>query len=312
MFRQLLPLIQRLNDYGALDKINLMYYFLYLLSLLPWRVLYLLSDGFYLLAYYVVGYRKKVVMSNLMIAFPEKSEEERVRIAKDFYHGFLDSFIEMVKFISLKDKDFSKRISGNFDLLNELYATGQNVQLHSAHFFNIEYLNWGIPKYSSFPFIGVYMAVKNKALDKVILDMRRRYGSIMISAVEFRNTFHTYTKQRYALGLAADQTPGSPQAAYWLRFFGKLTPFVTGPEKSSRINNTAVLWVNYYRVRRGYYHAEFTLVTTNPKEFKRGELTRQYVRFLEECIRLRPANYLWSHRRWKWEYKEEYSKLLID
>jgi len=288
-----------------------MYPFLYLLSRLPWWVLYGISDVFYVLAYYIVQYRKKVIMQNLLIAFPKKTEKERIRIAKDFYHNFLDTFIELIKFISLSDKQFSRRISGNFELLAELYSTGQNVQLHSAHFFNIEYLNWGIPKYAPYPFLGVYIPVTSKSLDKIILDMRRRYGSIMISAIDFRNTFHTYAKQRYALGLAADQTPGSPLAAYWLPFFGKLTPFVTGPEKSARINNTAVVWVNYYKVKRGYYHAEFSLVTTNPKEFKRGELTKKYVRFLEDSIEQRPSNYLWSHRRWKWEYKEEYSKQLL-
>src|SRR4051812_29155104 len=131
-----------------------MYALLYLISLLPWRVLYFISDGFYVLAYYIFGYRRKVVMSNLLIAFPLKTEAERTRIAKDFYHNFLDTFVEMVKFLSLSDENFSKRLTGNFDLLTQLYSTGQNVQLHSAHFFNIEYLNWGIPKYSPYPFLG--------------------------------------------------------------------------------------------------------------------------------------------------------------
>ncbi len=289
----------------------LVYGSLYLLSLLPWRILYLLSDFFYVLMYYVIGYRREVVMKNLLIAFPEKTEKERIRIAKDFYHNFLDTFIEIIKFISLSDKQFSKRISGNFELLAALYATGQNVQLHSAHFFNIEYLNWGIPKYSPYPFLGIYMSVKNKAVDKIILDMRKRYNSIMISAAEFKTTFHTYVKKRYALGLAADQTPGHPGAGFWLHFFGKLTPFVSGPEKSARINNTAIVWVHYYKVKRGYYHADFTLVTTNPKEFKRGELTKKYVQFLEESIRKKPSNYLWSHRRWKWDFKPEYEHLVV-
>ncbi|TDH26242.1 lipid A biosynthesis acyltransferase [Segetibacter sp. 3557_3] len=290
----------------------MLYYFLYLLSLLPWRVLYFFSDGLYGFIYYVLGYRRKVVMSNLAIAFPEKTERERTRIAKDFYHNFIDTFFEIIKFLSLSDKDFSNRVSGNFDLLDRIYETGQNVQLHSGHFFNIEYFNWAIPKYTRFPFLGVYMPVSNKAVNKIIFEMRRKYNTIMISAGEFKTTFHTYAKGRYALGLAADQTPGSPDGGLWLHFFGKLTPFVAGPEKSARINNTAVVWVHYYKVKRGYYHADFSLLTTEPQQYGRGELTKEFVRKLEESIRKKPANYLWSHRRWKHPFKEAYRKLVID
>lgn len=251
-------------------------------------------------------------MSNLLLAFPEETEEQRKQIAKDFYHNFLDTFIETIKFLSTSDKQFSKRINGNFDTLTKLYSTGQNVQLHSAHFFNWEYMNWGIPRNTPYPFIGVYLPVENAAFDKIILDMRRRYNSIMLSAHSFKNTFHQLAKNRYALGLAADQNPANPHQSFWLPFFGKLTPFVAGPEKSARINNTAIVFVHYYKVKRGYYKADFELITTTPKEYKRGELTKIYVAHLEDAIRKKPANYLWSHRRWKHEFKEEYRKMLIE
>ncbi|MBA4140565.1 MAG: lipid A biosynthesis acyltransferase, partial [Segetibacter sp.] len=201
----------------------LIYGFLYTCSLLPWKILYFISDCFYFLMYYIIGYRKKVVMNNLLLAFPEKTEEQRKQIAKQFYHSFLDTFIETIKFLSLSDKQFSKRINGNFELLTELYSTGKNVQTHSAHFFNWEYMNWGIPRNSPYPFIGVYLPVKNKAFDKIILDMRRRYNSIMLSAHDFRSSFHQLAKNRYALGLAADQNPANLLQSFWVPFFGKLT-----------------------------------------------------------------------------------------
>jgi KDO2-lipid IV(A) lauroyltransferase len=290
---------------------HLLYGFLYAVSLFPWRVLYFLSDVAYTILYYVVGYRKDVVMKNLLIAFPEKSEQERVRIAKDFYHGFLDTFIETIKFLSISDKQFSRRITGNFDLLNELYKTGQNIQIHSAHFFNWEYMNWAIPKLSTYPFVGVYLPIENKAFNKIILDMRQRYHSIMVSTVNFKTSFHQIAKGRYALGLYTDQNPPFPAQSFWIPFFGKLTPFLPGPEKSARINNTAIVFVQYYKVKRGYYHAEFELLTTTPQEFGRGQLTKKYVAYLEDCLRKRPSNYLWSHRRWKHEFNEEYRKMVV-
>jgi len=287
------------------------YGFLYLISLLPWRVLYFVSDCIYVLIYYVIKYRKQVVMSNLLIAFPEKTENERIKIGKDFYHNFLDTFIETLKFLSLSDKEFSKRLTGNVELLSNLYATGQNVQLLSGHFFNWEYMNWGLARNSPYPLIGVYAPVSSKAFEKVMLKMRSKYNTISVSTEEFKTRFHRLAKDRYALALIADQNPGISEKSYWLPFFGKLTGFVTGPEKSARINNAAVVFAHFYKEKRGYYKVEFELFTTAPQDFARGEITKKYVAFLESCIRKKPANYLWSHRRWKWEFKEEYRKLAI-
>lgn len=250
-------------------------------------------------------------MNNLLLAFPEKSQQQRIRIAKEFYKNFLDTFIETIKFLSISDKQFSERLTGNFELLSDLYKTGQNVQIHSGHFFNWEYMNWGIPKYTPYPFIGVYMPVANRAFNKIILNMRQRYHGILLSTTDFKTSFHQLAKGRYALGLYADQNPSNASQSYWLPFFGKLTPFVAGPEKSARINNAAVVFVHHYRVKRGYYHADFELITTTPKEFGRGQLTKIYVAYIENCIRKIPANYLWSHRRWKHEFKEEYKKQVV-
>ena len=288
----------------------LLYGFLYLISLLPWKILYLLSDAAYVLLYYIINYRRKVVMSNLLIAFPEKTHQQRVKIAREFYHNFLDTFIETIKFISLSDKEFSKRLSGNFELLAALYNTGQNVQLHSGHFFNWEYMNWGLARNTPYPLIGVYLEVTSKAFNKVMLKIRSRYNTILVSTNNFKAAFHNLSKGRYALGLAADQN-ANPYTSYWTPFFGRLAPFVTGPEKSARINNTAVVFVHYYKVKRGYYKADFELITTDPKQFGRGELTKKYVSYIEDCIKKTPSNYLWSHRRWKWEYNEQFRKLVI-
>ena len=290
----------------------IIYPLLYLLSLLPWFVLYLLSDGIYVLIYYVFGYRKDVVMKNLLIAFPEKTEEERVRIAKEFYHNFTDTFIETIKLLSVSDKEFNKRYTSNIEIVNALYDTGINVQLQAGHFFNWEYINLGVARDSRIPFVAVYMPISNKAFDKIIYNLRNRYGTILVPAVDFKTKFHQYVRGRYALGLAADQNPGSPLAAYWVNFFGRLTPFVRGPEKGAKLNNTAVFFGHFYKVKRGYYHIQLELLTDKPRDFEDGKLTQLFASRVEEAIRLKPSNYLWSHRRWKWEFdQEKYGHLVV-
>jgi KDO2-lipid IV(A) lauroyltransferase len=293
-----------------------MYYIIYplfyLLSLLPWRLMYFLSDGIYALVYYVLGYRKEVVMGNLKIAFPEKSEKERVRIAKDFYHNLVDSFIETIKLISMSDRTFAKRYSANGELVKELYATGRNIQFHTAHFFNLEIANLGEARHGVFPIVVIYMPISNKAIDRIIYNLRTRYGSILIPATDMLTKFKQYVPGRYGLVLAADQNPANPLSAYWVPFFGRPVPFVTGPDNSARRNDTIVIFANFYKLKRGYFHVQYEVMTDAPKTFSRGQLTKLFAQKVEAAVRERPANYLWSHRRWRFAYDEEkYGKLLV-
>ncbi|NCI47634.1 lysophospholipid acyltransferase family protein [Sediminibacterium soli] len=291
----------------------IVYPILYLLSLLPWRVLYIISDGLYGLIYYIIGYRKEVVMSNLLIAFPEKTEGERTRIAKDFYRNLTDTIVETIKLLSLSEKSFLKRYETNNTLAASFYQTGKNIQYHTGHFFNIEYVNIGESRRGPYPFVVVYMPIANKAFDRMIYRMRTRYGAILIPAGSFRTSFHQYVKDRYALALAADQNPGNPMAAYWVNFLGKPAPFTPGPEKGAKRNDTVVLYANFYRRKRGYFNIEVSLLTDEPRKFADGELTKLFVQHLEKSIRERPANYLWSHRRWKYTFDpEKHGKLLIE
>ncbi len=274
-----------------------------MVSLLPWRLLYVFSDGVAFLLKHVIKYRVAVVAQNIAIAFPNKTEKERKQIANDFYQQFTDSFIETIKLLSISDKTFQKRFTSNVEVLNELHKTGQSVQIMAGHFFNWEFANWGVAKYGQYPFIAVYMPLSNKAFNKLIYDLRARYGSILIPATNFRSQFHKYANEGpYAMALAADQNPGNPLQAYWVPFFGRLTPFVKGPEKGAKLNNTAQVFVHFYRTKRGYYHSEYEVMTTSPNYFKDGQLTALYVKVLEDKIKMNPSNYLWSHRRWKYTY----------
>jgi len=279
------------------------YSLLYLISLLPWRVLYIFSDGIAFLLKHVIKYRVDVVHQNLIIAFPNNTEKERKQIAYDFYQQFTDSFIETIKLLSISDKTFQKRFTSNVEVLNNLYPTGQSVQIMAGHFFNWEFANWGVAKYGKYPFLAVFMPLSNKVFSKLIYDLRARYGSILIPATNFRSQFHKYANEgSYAMALAADQNPGNPLQAYWVNFFGRLTPFVKGPEKGAKLNNTAQVFVHFYRTKRGYYHSQYELMTISPNYFKDGQLTALYVKVLEEKIKANPSNYLWSHRRWKYTY----------
>jgi KDO2-lipid IV(A) lauroyltransferase len=273
---------------------------LYILSLLPWFVMYRISDFLTFLVYNVFSYRKSVVMANLAIAFPEKTMEERRKIAKDFYRLLMDTIVETIKLISLSKEGVMKKFTGDASVINEVMDRGRNLTVLAMHNFNWEIVNHNVSMQLKYPFIGVYMPLTNKFFERLIADMRTRYGTIIIPAPKFKTDFVKYAHSHHILALVADQNPGNPNNAYWVPFFGKLTPFVKGPEKGARLNETAVLFGHFFPLRRGHYTFEWKIPTYNAAELPEGELTKMYVAYVEECIRKHPANYLWSHRRWKY------------
>jgi len=290
----------------------IVYGLLYLVSLLPFFVLYRISDLFFVIAYYFVGYRKKVVMNNLLIAFPEKSEQERIRIAKKFYKNLIDTFIESIKMLSISDKAFSKRAQMDFTEIKQLISKGKNIQIHSGHQMNWEYGHWAVALQMSSAWIGVYMSIKNKVVEKIFFKIRNKGNTILVPKNQFKNQASTLLSQQYAIGLVADQNPGQPITGYWLNFFGRPVPFVSGPDKGAIKNNTAVVFVKFVKLKRGYYRFENTVITEEGASMQEGMLTRAYRDFLEATIRENPDNYLWSHRRWKINYTSQFKSRWID
>jgi KDO2-lipid IV(A) lauroyltransferase len=287
-----------------------MYYIVYgifwLISLLPLRVLYILADAIYALVYYVFGYRRKIVMANLLIAFPEKTEEERKKIAKRFYHNLIDTFIETVKLITASKKFILKRCKCNWEVINDLKSTGRSVQVHLGHNFNWEWGNVAGAQNIDFPFLVVYMPISSPIFEKMFYRLRSRSGTILLRATHMREDFVAYRNTQYLMGLAADQNPGHPAGGWWFNFFGRPTPFVKGPAKAAKLNNTAVAFAFIHRPRRGYYEGVISLAEMNATDADEIELTGKFVKYLEDVIRQYPDMWLWSHRRWKHEWKEEY------
>ena len=291
-----------------------MYYIIYpllwLISLLPFRVLYVFSDAIYFLVFHVFAYRKAVVLSNLRIAFPDKTDAERIVIAKQFYQNMIDTFVESIKFITLSKKQALQRSSANFEVLDQALSTGKPVFMLGCHQFNWEYVNVLYPVHLKVPFIGVYMPIANRAFDRIFYDFRKRYGTVLVPATQFKNQREELLKGQYVLALAADQNPGHPANAYWLQFFGKPAPFVTGPAKGAIKADAIVVMAEMQRLKRGHYHFAMRILTESANSFEPAQLAALYRNELERVIRQVPANYLWSHRRWKYEWKAEYGELM--
>jgi KDO2-lipid IV(A) lauroyltransferase len=285
---------------------------LYLISLLPFPVLYLLSDLAFFIVYYLSGYRKKVVMENLKQAFPDMTLEERQQVARKFYRNFIDNWVETIKLISISRKALSKRVSGNFEIFNQLFATGKSVQVNLGHFFNWEIMTLHTGVNQPYTFLTVYLPQNNKIMNRLINHVRSRWGNPQIPSNDMARAIIPWRKKQYLIALGADQSNPVLENLYWLYFLNRPAGFMKGPEKFARGQHIPVVMMTTTKPQRGHYRFDYFLLADEPAALPEGELIRRYVRHLEANIRLQPEIYLWSHRRWKHEWKKELENLWVD
>jgi KDO2-lipid IV(A) lauroyltransferase len=292
-----------------------MYYvvsgFLKGVSFFPLPVLYIFSDLLYFITYYVIGYRKKVVMNNLLIAFPGKTARERKRIAKDFYHGLIDTLIETLKFFSWSYERMEKKVVADYSALEPLYRTGRPIHVIAMHNFNWEFVNWHVARNVRLPFYAIYLPIGNKHIERMLAKSRSRQGTRLIPATEFKSRYGAIRNEPHILGSAADQSPADPRNAWWLDFFGRKTAFIRGAERGAAATRAGVAFVHFYRIKRGKYQIDLRHLCDDASALSPGEMTKAYAAYVEDSVRKRPSNYLWSHRRWKHEWNDSYKEITL-
>lgn len=293
---------------------NIGYYLVYaawfVLSLLPLCLLYLLSDFLYLIVYRLARYRVRVVRSNLQTSFPEKGEAELRQLEKRFYHCLCDYFVESVKMLTMSRQQMRRRmVFRGLEAVEECIGEGQSCVIYLGHMFNWEWIA-SLPLWvSEKAQCGqLYHALENEAFDRLFKTLRQRWGSVCIALTEIlRKTVEFKRKgQPTVLGYISDQVPHWNNIHHWCQFLNHDTPVMTGTERIARKNRQAMFYIDVRRLRRGYYEAEFRLITRHPEQMPEFEPTDIYHRMLEETIRRQPELWLWSHKRWK-RTREEYN-----
>lgn len=275
--------------------------FFYGISLLPFPLFYLLSDFFYILLYYVVGFRKKIVRQNLKNSFPEKSDQERLQIEKKFYRFLCDLILEMFKLLTISKEELMKRCP--FDEASVLLFKKLNDEKKSCivvlgHHGNWEWVGCSYSIMNEQQLYAIYHPLTNKYFDQFMYGFRTRFGTKLYA---MNDTIREMLKNKNEINVTAfiaDQAP-SPKMAHWTSFLDQDTPVFYGPEKMAKKMNLPVVFVSVRRVKRGYYIASTELLVEDPQSLKDGEITERHVRKLEQDIRNQPETWLWSHRRWK-------------
>ena len=271
------------------------------LSRLPMRILYIKSDFLYLLMYYVIGYRKKVVLENLKLSFPEKSDKELKKISKKFFKHLTDLIMESIKSFTISKKQISKRYTyKNTEMVNKYVQQGKNIALVGEHQANWEW-SISLPLVLNIDLYGAYTKLNNKYFEKWVRNSREKFGVIGYKTSDtvrgMQKNFNN--KKQGAYILLSDQSPQPHKTYYWRDFFGIKVPIHTGAEMLSKKFDLVVINYVTRKVKRGYYETDFQLITDSPKEFKDYQITDKYTELTEKNIRLQPEFYLWSHKRFK-------------
>jgi Kdo2-lipid IVA lauroyltransferase/acyltransferase len=273
----------------------------WIMTLLPFRVLYIISDFIYLFLYYFPSYRRNTVSANLRNSFPEKNNQELKSIEKKFYKHLADLFIETLKLTHISKSQLMKRFRvTNLEITDKLLMENRDIIAVLGHYNNWEWLA-AFPLYTNYKSISIYKPLRNKYFNKFLNDLRATHGMVLTPMSQIirelindrKNNINTIS------AFISDQTPVRDEAKYWTTFLNQDTPVYLGTEKIATKYDMAIVFFNIQKVKRGYYNLNIELLFEHTTGLPEHVITETHVRRLEEIIREKPEYWIWSHRRWK-------------
>lgn len=282
---------------------HLLSFFMKLLAVLPFSVLYFLSDCVYYLIYYLVRYRRAIVRKNLTESFPEKSEQEIILIEKKFYKFFTDNIFESFKMATISRTEMSCRMKfKNIDAVNSVLNEGKSISLYLGHYGNWEWIS-SMPLHLKEGVVAaqIYHELHNDDMNRLILNNRGRMGAVNVEMRKTARYINELSIQNKVsiIGFIADQSPKKQDSRHFIPFLNHNVPVLTGTEKITKHYGFEAWFIKVRRVKRGYYETEFVKMHDSPKSLPDFELTSIYFNMLENMIKVAPELYLWTHNRFK-------------
>jgi Kdo2-lipid IVA lauroyltransferase/acyltransferase len=281
--------------------------FLYFFSILPWTVLFLFSDFFFLILFYVIKYRRKIVKMNLSRSFPEKSVSELRSIEFRFYRYFTDMVFEMFKLFTMSPEQKIARCKMDDEtdkLFSNLYKKERSAILVMGHYCNWEYCLSGLSLQTDFQAYVVYHPLSNPYFERLMYRMRTSNSCKLYTMAETLKEMLANRNELTMNGFVSDQSP-DPRGAYWTQFLNQDTAIFIGSEKIAKKLQMAVIYGCMERVKRGKYVYHTQLICEDASKTQPYEITEAHVRLLERDIQKAPEYWLWTHRRWKHQRSEE-------
>lgn len=274
---------------------------LLLVSKFPFWLLYLISDGVCVLLYRVIGYRKKVVRSNLGLVFPEMPQEERIQVEKKFYRHMCDMFLEMIKTMGISNTQLQKRFTfTNLEVLQRLEAKNKSIMLMFPHYASWEWVI-ALDVHIASKGYAIYQEIGNTYFDKLVRDIRQKFGTTLITTGDTREIVAKNKAEGLLsmYGILSDQSPMLQRAQLWTPFMGITVPVHNGAESLCRKLDLPAVYLKVSKLSRGHYKGTFHLLAEKPTALPEFELTKAFLKNVELAIHEAPEFYFWTHNRWK-------------
>lgn len=275
---------------------------LHLPALLPLQILYVVSDGIYLLVYHIFRYRVSTVRQNLKRSFPEKDTDELRNIERKFFHHLCDCIVETIKLLHISDEEINRRMEvTNGELIEQTAQDGRSFILFLGHYGNWEWAQ-AITLHYAHPTISgeIYRPLHNKVMDRIMQKVRSRFDTVCIPQQQAVRTLlrMNQNKEQFIIGFIADQRPNSSNLNHWTTFLHQDTAYSAGGESIGQRINAHYVYLHVEKQRRGYYRMSFQMI--EPQIFDVPyPYTLRFLHMLEETIQHSPEYWLWSHKRWR-------------
>lgn len=280
----------------------LLYPIFWLISILPFRVLYFLSDITYIILYRIIGYRKKTVRKNMELALRHLTAKERREVEKKFYRHFCDTLFEMAKTLTISENELKKRfVFDNIEVVNEFEAKGKSVMLICAHYGSYEWLLVMNKYFTTHKGFAIYKAVRNKYFNALVKRIRGRLDAELIGTKSIIPAMIQHKRKGILgyYGFISDQSPKRQSIIHWGKFFGMEVPVHVGAEILAKKLDMNVMFVKGGKIKRGYYKATFVPLNEEVKKIPDFEIMDRFMKMLENQILEQPEYYLWTHKRFK-------------
>lgn len=280
---------------------KLLYYFIIIpISVLPFPVLYRISDLLYYVLYYGIRYRKKVVQENIKNSFPKLTAKQHTAITKKYYRHLSDLVLESLKVFTISEKEIKKRmVIKNPEFILPYCKQKQSLILAGGHNNNWELFAVAIDAVIEHQAIGIYKPLQNSFFNHKMQKTRSKYGLKMIATKAVKEEFEKEKDNLNVTIFGVDQSPSLKSNCHVMTFLNQETRVAFGAEKYAKEYNYPVVYGKIDKLKRGYYSFEFSNVIENPTETIHGEITETITRLIEKDIQAQPEYWLWSHKRWK-------------
>lgn len=242
-----------------------------------------------------------MVRGNLALVFPEKSNKERLKIEKEFYRHLCDMFLEMIKTLGISDKQMRKRyVFTNVEEILKLENEGKNVMIMMPHYASWEWV-FNLNSFISATAYAIYQPINNKYFDKMVRDIRSKYGTTLIKTFESRKIIKDAKKanELVTVGIISDQSPMLNRARHWTKFMDVLVPVHVGGEEICKEHDIIPIYLKVRKLKRGHYQGTFKILAENPKDVEGYGISEAFLKETEKSIREAPEYYFWTHKRWK-------------